>query len=118
MTPATFTYLKLEEALVRIGDEELVSEMLHMLQQSIQQDWLKFEDFVATHRYSEAGKILHILKGTVPFFTAYETVEVMQRVEKLLKSNNIDLPETIFLSELRVHIVGFMSDLNAWVERN
>jgi HPt (histidine-containing phosphotransfer) domain-containing protein len=116
MAAATFKYLKLEEALARIGDKELMHEMLLLLHLSIEKDWRDFEDHMAAHRYSEAGKLLHILKGSVPFFTGSEITETMQHVEKYLKKHNRDSADAVFVPELRTHVVGFIADLNRWVE--
>lgn len=118
MTATTFKYLKLEEALMRIGDTVLVHDMLYMLHQSIGKDWHDFEDHMASHRYSEAGKILHILKGSIPFFTASETAEALQKMDMLLKNDSPDPLGIGFLPELRTHVAGFMLELDTWIKND
>lgn len=115
-----YKYLNLEEAVKRIGDADLVNEMLHMLNESMEQDWFGFEHHMSTHNYAEAGKILHTLKGTIPFFTDEETANVLNQMESLLKKTKNETDFTLQFRDLRVHVNGFMTDLKTWAgnERN
>jgi HPt (histidine-containing phosphotransfer) domain-containing protein len=107
-------YLYIEGAIKRVGDEELVHEMLTMLNSSIENDWLEFEKYLNTNQYAQAANILHGMKGTIPIFSDKKTEEVMQKADALLRvvDNELALKKT--MKELSVHVQGFIADLKQW----
>lgn len=108
-------YLCLEDAIERVGDEELVHEMLTMLDSSIENDWAEFEKYLNTNQYAQAANTLHGMKGTIPIFADKKTEEVMHKADALLRGvgNEFALKNT--MEELRVHVQGFITDLKQWV---
>lgn len=108
-------YLCLEDAIERVGDEELVHEMLTMLNSSIENDWAEFEKYLNANQYAQAANILHGMKGTVPIFSDKKTEEVMQKADALLRGVDNELALKKTMEELSVHIQGFIADLKQWV---
>jgi HPt (histidine-containing phosphotransfer) domain-containing protein len=108
-------YLCLDDAIERVGDEELVHEMLTLLDSSIENDWSEFEKYLTTNQYEQAAKILHEMKGTIPIFSDKKTEEVIRKTDELLRvfDNELVLKKTV--DELRVHVQGFITDLKQWV---
>lgn len=109
-------YLRIAEAVQRVGDEQLVQEMLIMLNVSIEKDWSDFENNLNTNQYTLAANILHGMKGTIPIFSDKKTEEFMQKTETLLRSaaSELELKKTV--DELRFQMLGFMSELKFWVK--
>jgi HPt (histidine-containing phosphotransfer) domain-containing protein len=109
-------YLRITDAVQRVGDEELVHEMLIMLNASIEQDWSDFEMNFSTNQCTLAANILHGMKGTIPIFSDKKTEEVIQKTESLLRiaANELELKKTV--DELRFQMLGFMSELKFWVK--
>ncbi len=112
---ANSKYLCIEDAIERVGDKELVHEMLTMLDSSIENDWLEFENYLNTNQYAQAANILHGMKGTIPIFSDNKTEEIMQKADALLRvvDNELVLKKT--MEELSVHVQGFIADLKQWV---
>lgn len=109
-------YLRVADAIQRVGDEELVHEMLIMLNSSIEKDWSDFENNLSTNQYTLAANILHGMKGTIPIFSDKKTEEVMQKTETLLRSAANGLEPKKNVDELRFQMQGFMSELKFWVK--
>lgn len=109
-------YLRVADAVQRVGDEELVHEMLIMLNASIQKDWSDFEMNFSKNQCTLAANILHGMKGTIPIFSDKKTEEVIQKTESLLRSapNELELKKAVDV--LRFQMSGFMSELKFWVK--
>lgn len=107
-------YLNLPIAIQRIGDAELVDEMLVMLHQSLPEDWQSFIDFMRQEKLIEAEKIIHQLKGTIPFFSDGTTADLLQHMDVLLKNatNKDQIHEKFTALQSRMH--GFQVELDDW----
>ena len=110
-------YLRITDAVLRVGDEELVHEMLFMLDSSVEKDWFEFEKNFNINQYTLAANILHGMKGTIPIFSDKKTEEIMQKTETLLRStvNELELKKTV--DELSFQMLGFRTELKLWVKR-
>jgi HPt (histidine-containing phosphotransfer) domain-containing protein len=110
-------YLCVADAVQRVGDDELVCEMLGMLNSSIEKDWSDFEAYLNTEQFILAANILHGMKGTVPIFSDKKTGEVMQKTESLLRDAIDGLELKSAIEELRCQTLGFMAELKLWVKQ-
>ena len=110
-------YLCVPEAIQKVGDEELVHEMLLMLNGSIENDWSEFENHLNKHEYSLAAHTLHGMKGTIPIFSDKKTDDAIQQTEVLLKQNEISaigLKNAVDI--LRFQMTGFIAELKCWAD--
>jgi HPt (histidine-containing phosphotransfer) domain-containing protein len=107
-------YLNLPVATQRIGDADLVNEMLVMLQASLPKDWQDFLSLMTEHKFIEAEKILHQMKGTIPFFTDEITSQLLHTLDALLKNatDTAQIQEQQRLLQTRMN--GFQAELDAW----
>ena len=109
-------YLCVADAVQRVGDEELVHEMLIMLNSSIQKDWSDFEKYFSTNQFTLAANILHGMKGTIPIFSDKKTEEVMHTTESLLRGATKELELKKAIDELHFQMLGFTAELKLWVK--
>ncbi len=108
-------YLDLNASIQRIGDKELVDEMLALLHQSLETDWQIFEGLMTARRFAEAEKVLHQLKGVIPLFSDENTASVLNHLDALLKdtSDAIGIQDEFVILQLRMQ--GFQTELDDWM---
>jgi HPt (histidine-containing phosphotransfer) domain-containing protein len=110
-------YLNLPVAIQRIGDAELVEEMLVMLHKSLPQDWQACETLLAENELLEAEKVIHQIKGTIPFFSDEMTADLLQQMDVLLKTaTDIEQVREKF-TILQTRMNGFQIELNDWFSK-
>jgi hypothetical protein len=78
-------HLDLDTAISQVGDLPSVLGILGMVEETLQRDIPSIADFLANGNVSDAGKLLHSLKGFVPIFCRAPLCEQVAKVEGLSK---------------------------------
>jgi HPt (histidine-containing phosphotransfer) domain-containing protein len=81
-------FLNIPGALAQVGDTAALSEMLDMLQDTLNRDLEKIDQLLAAGDVHGANRVLHPLKGFIPIFCSEELCEHLKYVELLSKTQS------------------------------
>ena len=108
-------YLDIKGAQDRLGDDELLQQMLEMLAESLPEETTQFNALMAENKLQEAARVLHKIKGVIPLFCDEATVRILQQLEVMLQHNE-DTPEMREkLAALLERLDQFKSELTQWL---
>ena len=108
-------YLDIKGAQDRLGDDELLQQMLEMLAESLPEETTQFNALMAENKLQEAARVLHKIKGVIPLFCDEATVRILQQLEVMLQQNE-DTPEMREkLAALLERLDQFKSELTQWL---
>lgn len=108
-------YLDINGARDRLGDDELLQQMLVMLSESLPEETAQFNALMAENNLHAAARVLHKIKGVIPLFCDEATVRILQQLEVMLQQNE-DTPEMREkLTALLERLDQFKSELMQWL---
>jgi signal transduction histidine kinase/CheY-like chemotaxis protein len=108
-------YLDINGARDRLGDDELLQQMLVMLSESLPDETAQFNALMAENNLQAAARVLHKIKGVIPLFCDEQTVRILQQLEVMLQQNE-DTPEMREnLTALLERLNQFKAELMQWL---
>lgn len=108
-------YLDIDGARDRLGDDELLQQMLAMLSESLPDELAQFNALMAENKLQPASRVLHKIKGVIPLFCDESTVRILQQLELMLQQNE-DTPEMREkLTSLLERLGIFKSEVQHWL---
>lgn len=84
-TAGAWVYLDPVHALEQIGDPQALRNMLPMLQEQLERDVPRIDQFISAGDRGGANPLLHSLKGCMPIFCAASLCEELAHVEHMTK---------------------------------
>lgn len=87
MSAAKYAFLDIDLAFSQIGDAEVMTGMLQMLQDALPRDLPQIADLLQAGDVAGANRLLHSLKGFIPIFCVADLCNEVAQVEGLSKDS-------------------------------
>jgi HPt (histidine-containing phosphotransfer) domain-containing protein len=83
-------HLDMQNALLSIGDEQAMYDMLVMMAELLEQDVPKIANSVNDHDLAQAASLLHSLKGCIPIFCTPPLGAMLEDAEQKAKDGQVE----------------------------
>ncbi len=111
-------YLDIETAIGQIGDLPSVLGILSMVEETLRRDIPRIADLLAGENVSDAGRLLHSLKGFVPIFCRADICAHVSKVEALSKTGKVTEVSPAFdvlkpeLEQLLAEVTSYLTSVS------